>query len=92
MGELTAPTYTFVRGQFQLEDKDQVKARLGRSCDLADALALTFAVPEPAPRRMAAARHSTTVDGLRRHGRVPTLVLVGKSVDAFQAEHRTENA
>ena len=52
VGELTAPTYTFVRGQFQLEDKDQVKARLGRSPDLGDALALTFAVPEVPPRRV----------------------------------------
>lgn len=46
VGELTSPTYTFVGGKFQLEDKDQVKARLGRSPDLADALALTFAVPD----------------------------------------------
>lgn len=41
--ELTAPTYTFVGGKFQLEDKDQIKKRIGCSPDLADALALTFA-------------------------------------------------
>jgi phage terminase large subunit len=46
LGELTSPTYVFHRGKFQLEDKDQVKARLGRSPDLADALALTFAMPD----------------------------------------------
>lgn len=46
VGELTTPTYTFANGKFQLEDKDQVKARLGRSPDLADALALTFAFPD----------------------------------------------
>ncbi len=46
VGELTTPTYTFVNGKFLLEDKDQVKARLGRSPDLADSLALTFAMPE----------------------------------------------
>lgn len=46
IGELTTPTYTFVKGKFQLEDKDMVKERLGRSPDLADALALTFALPE----------------------------------------------
>jgi hypothetical protein len=40
--ELTSPTYAFHRGKFLLEDKDQVKKRLGRSPDLADALALTF--------------------------------------------------
>lgn len=44
--ELTIPTYTFSMGQFLLEDKDMIKARLGRSPDLADALALTFAVPD----------------------------------------------
>lgn len=45
-GELTAPTYTFFQGKLQLEEKDQIKARLGRSPDLADALALTFAIPD----------------------------------------------
>ena len=41
-GELITPTYTFHKGKFLLEEKDQVKKRLGRSPDLADALALTF--------------------------------------------------
>jgi phage terminase large subunit len=46
-GELTAPTYTHdVRGRFIMEDKDSVKERLQRSPDLADALALTFAIPD----------------------------------------------
>lgn len=45
-GELVAPTYTFANGQFLLEDKDHIKERIGRSPDLADALALTFAVPD----------------------------------------------
>ena len=48
IGELTTPTYTFVGGKFQMEPKEQVKERLGRSPDLADALALTFGVPEGA--------------------------------------------
>jgi phage terminase large subunit len=43
VGELVTPTYSFVGGKFVLEDKDQIKERLGRSPDLADALALTFA-------------------------------------------------
>ena len=45
--ELSATTYTFAKGSSQLilEDKAQIKARLGRSPDLADALALTFAYP-----------------------------------------------
>jgi len=33
------------RGRLQLEEKEEVKKRLGRSPDLADALALTFAEP-----------------------------------------------
>ena len=46
VAELTTPTYTFVNGVFQLEEKDQIKARLGRSPDLADALFETFAIPD----------------------------------------------
>jgi hypothetical protein len=46
VAELTVPTYTFLGGQFVLEEKDQIKARLGRSPDLADALAETFAIPD----------------------------------------------
>jgi hypothetical protein len=44
--ELTAPTYTFVGGKFRLEEKDQIKKRLGHSPDAADALACTFALPD----------------------------------------------
>jgi hypothetical protein len=46
VGELITPTYSFSGGQFLLEEKDQIKARLGRSPDLADALAITFAIPD----------------------------------------------
>ena len=51
VSELTAPTYFFSSGKFQIEAKDQVKKRLGRSPDLADALALTFALPDT-PKRV----------------------------------------
>lgn len=44
--ELTAPTYFFRQGRFILEPKEAIKKRLGRSPDLADALALTFAMPD----------------------------------------------
>jgi len=44
--ELTAPTYFFKKGKFQIEDKEQIKSRLGFSPDRADALALTFAHPD----------------------------------------------
>lgn len=44
--ELTAIQYTFHNGKFKLEDKEQLKKRLGYSPDRADALALTFALPD----------------------------------------------
>ena len=44
--ELSSPTYSFNNaGLLQLEKKEDIKERLGRSPDLADALALTFAAP-----------------------------------------------
>ena len=44
--DLCAPTYGFTAKGLQiLEAKDKIKERIGRSPDLADALALTFAVP-----------------------------------------------
>jgi hypothetical protein len=42
IAELTTPTYTFKNGKFLMEEKEHVKLRLGRSPDLADALAVTF--------------------------------------------------
>lgn len=44
--ELTTPTYSFQGGKFRLEEKEQIKKRLGFSVDKADALACTFAMPE----------------------------------------------
>jgi len=46
VSELTTPTYYFQNGKFQIEPKDHIKERLGSSPDLADALCLTFALPE----------------------------------------------
>lgn len=46
IAELSAPSYHFdERGLMRLEGKDQICERLRRSPDLADALALTFAMP-----------------------------------------------
>ncbi len=46
VGELSAPRYGFdARGRMALEKKEDMVKRLGRSPDLADALALTFALP-----------------------------------------------
>ncbi len=49
VGELSVPTYTFRGDRLLLEEKAQVKERLGRSPDYADGLACTFAFPV-APR------------------------------------------
>lgn len=46
VGELTAATYTFVGGQFMLEDKDLIKEKIGRSPDLADGYMLTHALED----------------------------------------------
>jgi hypothetical protein len=46
ISELAAPVYFFnAAGKIQLEPKEKIVERLGFSPDLADALALTFAVP-----------------------------------------------
>ena len=45
--ELTSMTYYFDKGRMRLEEKDQIKTRIGRSPDYADAIALTFALPQP---------------------------------------------
>lgn len=49
VAELTTPTYSFQRDKLLLEPKEKIKARLGRSPDYADALALTFAYPVTPP-------------------------------------------
>lgn len=46
VAELTEPTYTFLNGVFVLEEKDQIKERLGRSPDLADAYMQTHALDD----------------------------------------------
>lgn len=45
IAELTTPTYSFKGDKLLIEPKEEIKKRLGRSPDLADALALTFAHP-----------------------------------------------
>ena len=45
IAELTAPTYSFRGDKLLIEPKEDIKKRIGRSPDLADALALTFAFP-----------------------------------------------
>jgi len=74
--ELTSPTYTFVQGKFMLEPKDLIKKRIGVSPDLADALALTFAIKDmPAmnqglPEAFRPAAHALTDDNPYRDDKV----------------------
>jgi intein/homing endonuclease len=47
--ELVVPTYTYdQQSRMKLESKEEIKKRLGRSCDLSDAFILTFAYPAAA--------------------------------------------
>ncbi len=59
VAELTQPTYSFVNGKLALEPKEMVKKRLGRSPDLADACAQTYALPDQ-PREVFAQLQTTT--------------------------------
>lgn len=43
--EMTAHTYFFNKDQIQIEDKEQIKGKIGRSPDYFDGLGLTFAHP-----------------------------------------------
>lgn len=45
VAELTVPQYTFKGDKMLVEEKDQIKLRLGRSPNYADALATTYAQP-----------------------------------------------
>ncbi len=51
LAELTTPTYSFKGDRLLVEPKEEIKKRLGRSPDLADALALTFTAPVAAGPR-----------------------------------------
>ena len=60
--ELTTPEYAFTKsGHLYLESKENIKEKLGRSPDIADALALTFAY-RVAPPEMAMARRKCSTD------------------------------
>jgi phage terminase large subunit len=48
LGDLAAPRYSFRKGYIQIEDKEETKARLGRSPDRGEAVLMTFAPAEEA--------------------------------------------
>jgi hypothetical protein len=60
IGELITPTYSFINGKFVIEPKEMIKARLGRSPDLADALFQTFAIADMPNSVMRRARGTRT--------------------------------
>lgn len=67
VAELTTPTYSFKGDKLLIEPKEEVKKRLGRSPDYADALALTFAMPvmrkaQTIPGMQDSNRHQTAAD------------------------------
>jgi phage terminase large subunit len=67
VAELTAPEYTMKNGKILLMPKDLVKKAIGRSPDIADGYAQTFAIPDmPASVRAAtgpgAAQHKSNWD------------------------------
>lgn len=47
LNELSSPKYREVNGRIQIESKDDIRKRLGRSTDNADALLLAFYSPPP---------------------------------------------
>jgi hypothetical protein len=61
VAEFSEPTYTFVVGQFVVEPKDMVKARIGRSPDLADAYLNTHALEDLPGAMVEQFRDSTRV-------------------------------
>lgn len=62
--ELTIPTYWFEKGKFRLEEKDQIKTRLGRSPDYADALCVTWGMPQAIKGVRLPSKNSVTSAGL----------------------------
>lgn len=74
VAELSIPTYHFKGDKICIEDKDQVKLRMGRSPDFADALALTFAFPVMKPSQMQRARQREAMeyDPLESFGSFPS--------------------
>ena len=74
--ELCSPMYTFQNGKMKLEDKDQIKKRLGFSPNRADALALTFALPD-----MPGAEMQKALERIERNRQKR------EDYDPFSAEH-----
>lgn len=59
VAELTSPRYTIKNGKFIIEPKEEIKKRLGRSPDIAEALIQTFALPDR-PRNVGYQNHENS--------------------------------
>lgn len=81
--ELTAPTYTLQNGKLRVEEKEQIKKRLGFSPDLADALALTFAHPDqPA---------TDSIEGIVRASQQSRAEMDYDPIKRFEENQKREN-
>lgn len=67
IAELSQPTYTYTGAALLVEPKEQVKSRLGRSPDLADALSVTFGIPDSAPLEAKQARDAARLSQQRQY-------------------------
>lgn len=66
--ELSMPEYTFdAQNRYKLESKENIKTKTGKSPDIADALALTFAYPVYLNRNMLY-RRAKTLGKVRKYG------------------------
>ena len=73
--ELTSVTYSLKNGKFILEPKEKIRERIGVSPDIADALALTFAIPE---------QPGNPSDPMERHRRGKTAMAFPKDYDPLK--------
>lgn len=68
VAELTRTTYSFKGDTLMIEPKESIKAKIGRSPDFADALALTFAFPVASARMNAVLQRLGKGRGQVAHG------------------------
>ena len=66
LAELSAPRYREVNGRVQVESKDDIRKRLGRSTDNADALLLAYYEPEVESTEATAVPHGGRTAATRR--------------------------
>jgi len=72
-GDLVAPKYSYDHlGRIELEDKEKIKGRIGRSVDTGDALALSLMSSRPIEEEIEAAEPNATIETPTIHSRWAT--------------------